>query len=145
MKSFSKNIIYLFACEQEGETVTFIQIGIDFMKNLFKTLLILTFLLSFTQSALAEDYANIALKKNYKKALDKGCKEIELKDPATAVVLGVFPGGGSFYTGRFGLGVADLLLWTFSPLWDAPLAWHKAKKLNMEETVFRCELQGNDL
>ena len=43
---------------------------------------------------------------------------VEEKNPKTAMALGLLPGGGSFYTRQWGLGVADLLLWPYSILWD---------------------------
>jgi hypothetical protein len=43
----------------------------------------------------------------------------EIKDPTTAAWLGVFlPGAGGFYTHRPGLGVAGLLTWPISLIWE---------------------------
>ncbi len=53
---------------------------------------------------------------------------VEEKDPVLGVVLGVLPGGGSFYTRQWGLGVADLLLWPTSILWD-PFAGHSGAEV----------------
>lgn len=44
--------------------------------------------------------------------------EVEEKNPGAAAALGILPGGGSFYTGQYGLGVVDLLFWPVSILWD---------------------------
>ena len=116
------------------------------MKKLLKLSLVLGVLLSLSHSAFADDYANRIVKQKYRKALVVGCENIEVKSPVTAAVLGLLPGGGSFYTGEMGLGIVDALLWPFgSTLWDAPLAWSRAKKQNMEETIYFCELKGKKL
>jgi len=115
------------------------------MKNVFKFLLVFTIVLSFTQSVFAKDYAERLMEKKYRKALVVGCDNIKTKSPATAAILGLLPGGGSFYTGAMGLGIADLLLYPFSSIWDMPLAYNRAKIMNMEETIFSCELEGKKL
>ncbi len=116
------------------------------MKNAVKFCLVFTFVFSLMSSAFADNYADRIMKQKYRKALTIGCENIEVKSPATAAVLGLLPGGGSFYTGAMGLGVADAILWMFgSTIWDSPLAWNRAKKINMEETIFNCELQGKRL
>ena len=43
---------------------------------------------------------------------------VKEKNPTTGAVLGLLPGGGSFYAGEVGLGVVNLLLWPASILWD---------------------------
>ena len=59
---------------------------------------------------------------------------VQEKDPVLGTVLGVLPGGGSFYTHQWGLGVADLLLWPTSILWD-PFAGHSgAEVINYDIT-----------
>lgn len=90
----------------------------------------------------AESYATMLVDKKYRAALNAGCDDIKRKNPATAVVLGILPGGGSFYTGEIGLGIADLLLWPFSVIWDMPLAGKKAREINASETVLNCEELG---
>ena len=50
------------------------------------------------------------------------------------VVLGVLPGGGSFYTRQWGLGVADLLLWPTSILWDPFAGYSGAEVINYDIT-----------
>lgn len=50
---------------------------------------------------------------------------IEEKNPGAAAGLGILPGGGSFYTRQYGLGVVDLLFWPLSILWD-PINGYKA-------------------
>ena len=59
---------------------------------------------------------------------------VQEKDPVLGTVLGVLPGGGSFYTHQWGLGVADVLLWPTSILWD-PFAGHSgAEVINYDVT-----------
>jgi hypothetical protein len=41
---------------------------------------------------------------------------VQEKSPGAAAALGVLPGGGSFYTRQYGMGVVDLLLWPYSVL-----------------------------
>ena len=53
---------------------------------------------------------------------------VEEKSPILATALGVLPGGGSFYTHQWGLGVADFLLWPTSILWD-PFAGHSGAEV----------------
>lgn len=43
---------------------------------------------------------------------------IEEKNPTTGMILGFLPGFGSFYVREPALGVANLLLWPVSILWD---------------------------
>ena len=92
--------------------------------------------------ALSQSYGDIIMARKYKEAIHAGCHDIKKKNPTTAIALGLLPGGGSFYTGEIGLGVADVLLWPFSPIWDMPLAGKKAKEINQSETVFACEAEG---
>lgn len=59
---------------------------------------------------------------------------VEEKSPGTAAVLGILPGGGSFYTRNYGLGVVNLLLWPISILWD-PISGHDgAESINYHAT-----------
>jgi hypothetical protein len=109
------------------------------MKSLF-----LVFVLSFFFNNIcsAKTYGDLIQEKKYREALRVGCDDIKRKNTSTAVVLGLLPGGGSFYTGEIGLGIADLLLWPFSPIWDMPLAGKKAIEINMTETIMACEESG---
>jgi len=109
------------------------------MKNAVKLFFAFTILFSFTSSVLARDYAERLMDEKYRKALNMGCENMEVKNPSTAVVFGLLPGGGSFYTGQIGLAIADVILWPVSPLWDAPLAYNRAIKTNKEETIYTCE------
>ena len=59
---------------------------------------------------------------------------VEEKNPTTAMALGVLPGGGSFYTRQWALGVADLLLWPYSILWDPFAGQSGAEVINYDIT-----------
>jgi hypothetical protein len=60
--------------------------------------------------------------------------EVNEKDPSTGAVLGILPGGGSFYTQNYGLGIVNLLLWPASILWD-PISGHDgAESINYYAT-----------
>lgn len=48
---------------------------------------------------------------------------VEEKNPTVGTLLGILPGFGSFYVGEIGYGVANLLLWPASILWD-PISGH---------------------
>jgi len=50
---------------------------------------------------------------------------VEEKKTSLAAGLGLLPGGGSFYTREYSLGVLNLLVWPFSVLWD-PISGHNA-------------------
>jgi caspase domain-containing protein len=54
-------------------------------------------------------------------------REYRPKDPTKAGLYAVFPGGGAFYTGAYGLGVVNAVLWPWSIAWDAPSAIGRAK------------------
>jgi len=62
---------------------------------------------------------------------------VEEKKPGTAMALGLLPGGGSFYTRQYGMGVLDLLLWPISILWDPFNGEAGALLINYEETKIR--------
>jgi hypothetical protein len=59
---------------------------------------------------------------------------VEEKNPNTAMALGLLPGGGSFYTRQWGLGVADLLMWPYSILWDPFAGRSGAEVINYDIT-----------
>lgn len=59
---------------------------------------------------------------------------VEEKNPATATVLGVLPGFGSFYVEEYGVGLANLLLWPASILWDPISGNNGAKAINYQIT-----------
>jgi hypothetical protein len=105
-----------------------------------KSLLVMVLVFSFAGASYAQSYQDRLIERQYRNAVEVGCEAIEVKSPATALVLGLLPGGGSFYTGQFTLGIADALLWPFfSTIWDSPLAYKRAQKMNMEETIYVCK------
>ena len=59
---------------------------------------------------------------------------IEEKSPTLGVVLGILPGFGSFYAREPGFGIANLLLWPASVLWDPISGYNGAKSINYDLT-----------
>ena len=59
---------------------------------------------------------------------------VEEKSTGAAAALGLLPGGGSFYTRQYGLGVVDLLFWPLSILWDPINGYRAATTINYYET-----------
>jgi hypothetical protein len=57
------------------------------------------------------------------------------KSEAAAALLGILPGGGSFYTRQYGVGVVNLMLWPFSVLWDPLNANRGAQEINYQATL----------
>ena len=57
------------------------------------------------------------------------------KETSTATALGFLPGGGSFYTRNYGLGVINLLLWPYSVLWDPISGYNGAQEINFQATL----------
>jgi len=49
-------------------------------------------------------------------------------------LLGILPGGGSFYVGEPGLGIANLLFWPLSILWDPISGYEGSKVINYDIT-----------
>ena len=59
---------------------------------------------------------------------------VEEKTPSTGAVLGILPGGGSFYAREYGYGIANLLLWPLSVLWDPVSGYQGSLALNYHAT-----------
>jgi hypothetical protein len=55
---------------------------------------------------------------------------VKEKSKGGAVALGFLPGGGSFYTGRWGVGIVDLVLWPLSVAWDPVVGYTEARHRN---------------
>lgn len=68
---------------------------------------------------------------------------IEEKQPSTGVLLGLLPGGGSFYAREPGIGVANLLLWPLSILWDPISGSDGAKVINYDLTKHQLKREKN--
>lgn len=60
--------------------------------------------------------------------------EVKEKDPAVGAVLGILPGGGSFYTRNYGVGVCNFLLWPLSVLWDPVSGYQGSESINYYAT-----------
>jgi hypothetical protein len=57
---------------------------------------------------------------------------VEEKKPKLAAALGFLPGGGSFYTRQWGMGVVDFLLWPASIIWDPFVGYSGAEAINYD-------------
>lgn len=71
-----------------------------------------------------------AIQENELKAYQAKGLAVEEKNPGAAAGLGILPGGGSFYTRNYGLGIVNLLLWPASVLWDPMSGYDGAKSIN---------------
>lgn len=59
---------------------------------------------------------------------------VQEKDSTLAAVLGILPGGESFYTGHYGYGFVNLLFWPLSILWDPISGYNGAEVTNYYAT-----------
>jgi hypothetical protein len=59
---------------------------------------------------------------------------VEEKNPTAGAVLGILPGGGSFYARAYGWGVVNLLLWPASILWDPVSGYEGSETINYYAT-----------
>lgn len=59
---------------------------------------------------------------------------VKEKSPGTGAALGILPGGGSFYSRHYGIGVINLLLWPASILWDPISGYQGSKFINYYAT-----------
>ena len=64
---------------------------------------------------------------------------VEEKSIGGAAALGILPGGGSFYTRHYGLGIANLCLWPISILWDPVSGVWGAESINSYATKEKVE------
>jgi len=74
-------------------------------------------------------------------ALDAQGLLIQEKNPTTAALLGLLPGGGSFYAREPGYGVLNLLTWPLSMLWDPISGYDGAKVINYQASVAHARRQ----
>lgn len=56
--------------------------------------------------------------------------EVKEKNPDAAAVLGILPGGGSFYAGEPAFGIVNLLMWPLSILWDPFSGYYASEEKN---------------
>lgn len=66
---------------------------------------------------------------------------VEEKSLGAAAALGILPGGGSFYTENYGLGIANLLLWPASVLWDPVSGYWGAESINYHATKQKVDIE----
>lgn len=59
---------------------------------------------------------------------------VQEKHPGTGAALGLLPGGGSFYSREYGLGVVNLLFWPLSILWDPISGYSGSEAINYAAT-----------
>jgi hypothetical protein len=57
------------------------------------------------------------------------------KNPTTGALLGLLPGGGSFYAREAGFGVLNLLLWPASILWDPVSGYDGSMAINYQVSL----------
>jgi len=69
------------------------------------------------------------------KSYETAGQAVKEKNPGTGAVLGLLPGGGSFYTRRYGLGALNLLTWPLSILWDPFNGYNGSQTINYYATV----------
>jgi hypothetical protein len=61
---------------------------------------------------------------------------VEEKNPTSGALLGLLPGGGSFYAREPALGVVNLLLWPISILWDPVSGYAGSRSINYAVTTY---------
>ncbi|MFT7087333.1 MAG: hypothetical protein ACJAZX_000764 [Rickettsiales bacterium] len=59
----------------------------------------------------------------------------EEKNVTSAILFGILPGGGSFYTEHYGSGIISFLLWPVSVLWDPINGANGAQEINYYATT----------
>jgi len=77
-----------------------------------------------------------AVQKREYAAMEQDGVLVKEKDPATGAILGILPGGGSFYARSPGLGVVNLLLWPLSVLWDPVSGYGGSQAINYDATKY---------
>lgn len=60
--------------------------------------------------------------------------KVEEKNETAGVAFGLLPGGGSFYSREYALGVVNLLLWPASILWDPVSGYNGSQAINYYAT-----------
>lgn len=73
----------------------------------------------------------------------KGLKVSE-KNETGAIVAGLLPGGGSWYTGSYGPAIANTILWPVSILWDPVSGYNGARTANYYATEAHVDELRND-
>ncbi|GAA5525898.1 hypothetical protein Maes01_02471 [Microbulbifer aestuariivivens] len=62
---------------------------------------------------------------------------VKEKEPVVGALLGILPGGGSFYAGEAGLGLANLMFWPMSVLWDPVSGYNGSVAINYDITKLK--------
>lgn len=62
---------------------------------------------------------------------------VEEKNPGLGAALGILPGGGSFYTGHYGIGFVNLLLWPISVFWEPINGYNASRSTNYAVSVYK--------
>ncbi len=100
-------------------------------------------LIIFTASAFSTGCASLnSFQRSEYQEMKLAGVAVKEKDPNLAMALGVLPGGGSFYTRQWGLGIADLLLWPYSIRWDPFVGRSGAEVINYDTTRARLKPRG---
>jgi hypothetical protein len=76
-----------------------------------------------------------SIEKQEYRAFERDNVLVKEKDPTIAALLGILPGGGSFYVGEPGYGIANLFFWPLSVLWDPVSGYEGAKQINYDLTA----------
>lgn len=95
------------------------------MKNFYTSLFIVLFLCSCVEGLNSEQKRRMSAIKFQAPQYQE-----EEKSKGAAFALGLLPGGGSFYTRHYVIGVVDLLLWPVSILWDPINGLNGAEEIN---------------
>ncbi len=101
------------------------------MKQLINVIVVLSLLL-ITGCASG---LNSIQKREYSQFKNEGVL-VKEKDPTIGMVLGLLPGGGSFYAREPALGVVNLLLWPWSILWDPISGKNGSTVINYDITKY---------
>jgi hypothetical protein len=101
------------------------------MKKSLNFLLLIIFSLSFLTSCASS--IGTREKRELEAYRAKGYY-VEEKKVGLAIGLGLLPGGGSFYSREYGLGVLNLLVWPLSVLWDPISGYNASQKINYYAT-----------
>ncbi len=108
------------------------------MKYFYLTGLIAIGLLLILGSGIARATDDAYMADKYNEALQKGCPPVIVKHTVVAGVLGLFFGGGLFYTEHYGGAIRDAVLFPISWMWDPILAVKAARDQNRQATVAAC-------
>ncbi len=104
-------------------------------KSMLSLLAVLTAIFLFTGCA---DKLNNHQSQEYTFYDSKGLI-VEEKSIGAGIVLGILPGGGSFYTRSYGTAIANIITYPLSVLWDPINGANGAKLINYYATKSKVE------